>query len=59
MQYPKQYRISQAAKQLPETNDKGSDIAGRCGFQDMSYFTRAFRAQIVCVPSQYRKAANS
>lgn len=58
IQYLKQYRITQAAKQLLETNDRVSDIASRCGFQDMSYFTRAFRVQIGCVPSQYRKAAN-
>lgn len=58
IQYLKQYRIQQAARQLTETQDKISDIASRCGFQDMSYFTRTFREQMGSVPSQYRKTAN-
>ncbi len=55
IQYLKQYRIQQAAQLLTQTEEKVSDIAARCGFQDMSYFTRAFREQLGCVPSQYRK----
>lgn len=58
IQYLKQYRIQQAARQLMETNDKISDIAVSCGFQDMSYFTRVFRDIKGCVPSQYRKTAS-
>lgn len=55
IQYLKQYRIRQAARMLAESEEKISDIAVRCGFQDMSYFTRAFRQQIGCVPTEYRK----
>lgn len=58
IQYLKQYRIRQAARQLLETDGKISDIATQCGFQDMSYFTRAFREQMGCVPTEYRKNAN-
>ena len=58
IQYLKQYRIQQAARQLSETDDKVADIASRCGFQDMSYFTRAFRELKGCVPTQYRKNAS-
>lgn len=55
IQYLKQYRLQQAAKLLADTHQKISDIAVSCGFQDMSYFTRAFREQMGCTPSQYRK----
>ena len=55
IQYLKRYRIQQAARLLSETVTKISDIAVICGFQDMSYFTRAFREQLGCTPTQYRK----
>lgn len=58
IQYLKQYRIQQAAQMLTDTDDKISEIAARCGFQDMSYFTRAFREQMGAVPTEYRKTAN-
>lgn len=58
IQYLKQYRLRQAARQLTETDRKVSDIAVSCGFQDMSYFTRAFREAMGCVPTQYRKNAS-
>ncbi len=55
IQYVKQYRIQQAAQLLSATNDKIADIAVQCGFQDMSYFTRAFREYKNCTPTEYRK----
>lgn len=58
IQYLKQYRLQQAARLLTETPHKISDIAVSCGFQDMSYFTRAFREQTGSTPSQYRKNAS-
>jgi len=58
IQYLKQYRLRQAAKLLAETQEKISDIAVSCGFQDMSYFTRAFRKTMHCTPTQYRKNAS-
>lgn len=59
IRYVKQYRIQQAAQQLTETDDKVSEIAARCGFQDMSYFTKTFREEMSCTPSEYRsKTAN-
>ncbi|MBQ7800964.1 MAG: AraC family transcriptional regulator [Oscillospiraceae bacterium] len=54
IQYVKQYRIQQAA-QLLDTPEKISDIAARCGFQDMSYFTRTFRELKGCTPTEYRQ----
>ena len=58
IQYLKQYRLQQAARLLTETDLKISDIAVNCGFQDMSYFTRAFREMQGCTPTQYRKNAS-
>lgn len=58
IQYLKQYRLRQAARLLSETDRSVSDIAAACGFQDMSYFTRAFRETIGCVPTEYRKTAS-
>ena len=58
IQYLKQYRIQQAARLLAETGQKISDIAVSCGFQDMSYFTKAFREQMGSTPTQYRKNAS-
>lgn len=55
IQYLKQHRLRQAAAQLLATGDKVSEIAERCGFQDMSYFTKAFRESEGCTPSEYRK----
>lgn len=55
IQYLKQYRIQQAAIQLTKTQNKISDIASRCGFQDMSYFTRTFREIMGCVPTKFRQ----
>lgn len=57
IQYLKKYRLQQAAGLLASTDQKISDISHKCGFQDISYFTRAFRQQMHCTPSQYRKHA--
>jgi len=54
IQYVRQHRLRQAAMQLLSTPDKISDIAERCGFQDMSYFTKSFREFKDCSPSEYR-----
>ena len=54
IQYLKEYRIQQAAAMLTGTQDKVSDIAARCGFQDMSYFSKTFRQKYGCSPVEYR-----
>lgn len=55
IQYVRQYRIQQAAKLLTTTTQKITDIGTMCGFQEMSYFARSFRAQLGYTPSEYRK----
>lgn len=55
MQYVKQTRIQKAMELLVLTDLKVSDIGSLCGFQEMSYFAKTFRAQTGCTPSQYRQ----
>lgn len=54
IQYLKQHRLRQAAAQLISTSDRISDVAARCGFQDISYFTKSFRESLGCTPTEYR-----
>lgn len=54
MQYVKQTRLQRAAELLVLTDFKVSDIGVLCGFQEMSYFAKTFRAQNGCTPSEYR-----
>lgn len=55
IQYVKQLRIQKAAELLAESQQKISDIGALCGFQEMSYFAKSFRAVKGCTPSEYRK----
>ena len=48
-------RMERAKELLSSTTQAVSDIAMRCGFEDTSYFTRAFRNFYGCTPSQMRK----
>ena len=57
IRYLRQYRIRQAARLLCHTEERISDIASSCGFQDMSYFTKSFREQLGCTPTEYRRRA--
>lgn len=54
IQYLKQFRIQKAAELLDTTKQKIGDIAIQCGFQEMSYFAKAFREVKKCTPTEYR-----
>lgn len=54
IQCVKHYRIQRAAGALSDPEKKISQIAAECGFQEMSYFARAFREIMGMTPSQYR-----
>lgn len=54
-EYVNELRISQAARELTETNDKVIEIAMRCGYDNMGYFVRRFRQMKHMTPSEYRK----
>lgn len=51
------YRLEVAAKQLAETKIGVTEIAATVGFNNMSYFTRAFSAKYGVTPSEYKKQA--
>ena len=55
IQYTKYYRVQRAADQLVATDRKIADIGSDCGFQEMSYFAKAFREIMGITPSEYRK----
>ena len=55
IQYTKYYRVQRAADQLLATEKKIADIGSDCGFQEMSYFAKAFREIMGVTPSEYRK----
>ena len=54
IQYVKQIRIQKAAELLLGTDLKISDIGLQCGFQEMSYFAKAFRELKGCTPHEFR-----
>lgn len=55
VRYLVQYRIEKAAQCLVLTEKKAFEVAISCGFSDMSYFSKCFRAFNGCTPSEYRK----
>lgn len=54
IQYLRQFRIQRSAQMLTNSSLSVSEIATRCGFQDVSYFTKTFRELRGCAPSEYR-----
>ncbi|MGN0523732.1 MAG: helix-turn-helix domain-containing protein [Eubacterium sp.] len=55
--YLNYYRIESAGERLIMTDDKITDIALSCGFNDMSYFSKLFTREKGLSPSAYRKQA--
>lgn len=55
IEYINEYKISQAAKMLQETDKKEIEIAMDIGFDNFSYFISTFKSIVHCTPSQYRK----
>ena len=55
-QYLIDYRLEVAAERLTETDDKIIDIAANVGFDNTSYFSRAFAERYGITPSEYRKS---
>ncbi|MDY4975279.1 MAG: AraC family transcriptional regulator, partial [Clostridia bacterium] len=54
-QYLIQCRLTQAKKQLLETETSISDIAMQTGFSSFSFFCQTFRKYESCTPLQFRK----
>jgi len=51
----KEYRLNAAAEALHTTDDTVLNIAAQCGFENLSYFNRAFKAHFGMTPREYRK----
>ena len=56
-QYLREQRAQRAAELLCSTGLQVAEIAMQCGFQDASYFARAFRQVYGCGPTEYRRKA--
>lgn len=54
VQYVKKYRLEKALALL-DTDLTISEIGGRCGFEDMSYFGKEFKKLYGASPSEWRK----
>ena len=50
-----EYRLNTAAEVLQTTDETVLTIATRCGFENLSYFNRAFKAHFGMTPREYRK----
>lgn len=48
-------RCEKAKKLLTETSMSVSEICEECGFDYCSYFSKTFKLQYGCIPSEYRK----
>ena len=55
IEYLVEYRLARAALDLQETDQSIMQIALDNGFQNMSYFNRAFKKQYAETPSSYRR----
>ena len=58
IKYLNDYRLEAAAEQLLQTRKAITQIALENGFENISYFVRAFKSKYNCTPHEYRKAGN-
>ena len=56
-QYLLRYRIDQACERLAHPGVLTKEVAYSVGFNDLSYFTRAFKRQVDVCPSEYQAGA--
>jgi AraC-like DNA-binding protein len=54
-EYLQRQRIAAAMARLRNSRDSVLDVAMACGFNDQSYFNRAFRAVVGTTPREYRR----
>ena len=52
--YVNRFRVEVSKMLLVDTEMNMVEIAGECGFQDQSYFTRVFRKYVGISPKRYR-----
>ena len=51
----REYRLNAAAEALRTTEDTILNISEQCGFENLSYFNREFKAHFGMTPREYRK----
>ena len=51
------YRLERACEALAHSGALAKEVAYAVGFNDLSYFTWAFKRQLGLTPSEYRAAA--
>ena len=56
-QYLLRYRLERACEGLAHSGELAKEVAYSVGFNDLSYFTWAFKRQLGLTPSEYRAAA--
>ena len=56
--YVTHYRIEQAANMLLATSQTVTEVAFRCGFNDVGYFIKTFKKIKGCTPKQFQMRAN-
>lgn len=56
MNYLSRYRIIKCCELLINSDLKVTDIAFKCGYNNLSYFNREFQKYMKSTPTQYRKA---
>jgi AraC family transcriptional regulator len=54
-EYVNKTRLRAACNQLLTGVDRLADVAATNGFYDQSHFVRVFKAQLACVPSEFRR----
>ena len=55
IQYLNDYRLTRAGEYLKMTEENVTQIALKCGFENLSYFNRLFRRKFGVTPRQYRE----
>jgi len=55
LQHTPWHRLNAAAEALHTTDETVLTIASRCGFENLSYFNRAFKKHFGMTPREYRK----
>ncbi len=53
--YRNSKRMERAVKLLVSSSDKVSEIASKCGFNNVGYFTETFTKTVGCAPSEFRE----
>ena len=55
IRYLREYRIERAAGRLAAGEAPVAEVAARCGFSDVSYFTKTFREMKGATPKEYQR----